>query len=72
MSSNAYNVIVMVMGIVQLEVIEQVMGYSEYDLTTNKHVDTVTLNYPPSVIKTVGLVSSAMPLQLKVVETLSI
>lgn len=53
-----YMILISVMGIVQLEVSEQVMGYSEYDLRKNKHVDTVTLKYPPSVIKTVGLVSS--------------
>ncbi|XP_024381374.1 uncharacterized protein [Physcomitrium patens] len=39
----------------KLEVIEQVMGYSEYDLTQNKHVDTVMLKYPPTIFKTVGL-----------------
>lgn len=43
-------------AILQLEVNEQVMGYSEYDLTRNKLVDTVTLKYPPSVFNTVGLV----------------
>lgn len=31
------------------------MGYNEYDLTRNKHIDTVTLKYPPSVFETVGL-----------------
>jgi len=39
----------------KLEVSEQVMGYNEYDLTRNKHIDTVTLKYPPSVFETVGL-----------------
>lgn len=42
---------------VQLEIIEQVMGYSEYDVTKRKQIDTVALNYPPSVLRTVGLVS---------------
>lgn len=47
---------VSVIACVQLEVIDQVMGYSEYDLTQNKHVDTVMLKYPPTIFKTVGLV----------------
>lgn len=42
---------------VQLEIIEQVTGYSEYDVTKRKQIDTVALNYPPSVLRTVGLVS---------------
>lgn len=46
-----------VVVIVQLEVVEHVMGYSEYDLTKNKLVETVNLKYPPSVFNTVGLVS---------------
>lgn len=41
---------------VQLEIIEQVTGYSEYDVTKRKQIDTVALNYPPSVLRTVGLV----------------
>ncbi|KAG0622636.1 hypothetical protein M758_3G112500 [Ceratodon purpureus] len=39
----------------KLEVVEHVMGYSEYDLTKNKLVETVNLKYPPSVFNTVGL-----------------
>lgn len=58
--------------IVQLEVVEQVMGYSEYDLTRNKLVDTVNLKYPPSLFNTVGLVSFyiVVLLQLEVMGSL--
>lgn len=45
------------MVFVQLEVIEQLVGYSEYDVTKCNQIDTVALNYPPSVFRTVGLVS---------------
>lgn len=39
----------------QLEVIEHVTGYNEYDVMKNKQIETVSLNYPPSVLRTVGL-----------------
>lgn len=45
------------MVFVQLEVVEHVMGYTEYDVMKNKPIFTVALKYPPSVLKTVGLVS---------------
>ena len=48
---------------VQLEVTEHVTGYTEYDLMKNEQIGTAALNYPPSVLKTVGLVSFTMLLK---------
>jgi hypothetical protein len=50
-------VLISLMMFIQLEVIEHVTGYNEYDVMKNKQIETVSLNYPPSVLRTVGLVS---------------
>ncbi|KAG0560923.1 hypothetical protein KC19_9G025000 [Ceratodon purpureus] len=39
----------------KLEVIEHVTGYNEFDVMKNKQVDSVALNYPPSVLRTIGV-----------------
>lgn len=43
---------------VQLQVKEQVIGYTEVDVVKNRVVDNVNLKYPPSVFDTIGLVST--------------
>ena len=59
--SNVWSgVLIFLMTFAQLEVIEHVTGYNEFDVMKNKQVDSVALNYPPSVLRTIGVVSLSM------------